>query len=164
MTSARETIDVGRFQILNLLVAKQRKDVSSNATAIDIQRTGLLWTVSLSKDEPFVGRGEVTFGECLYGECIPTRGALLGGIIALNGLSECGDRKLACLFSRDCPVPPNLHAPTDAARVSIVDEIRAASARSTNTPKPFSSLHQMVNCFARGTAASTMDFVSLGIR
>jgi hypothetical protein len=35
---------------------------------------------------------------------------------------------------------------------------------NTKTPKPFSSLHQMVNCFARGTAASTTDFVSLGIR
>jgi hypothetical protein len=37
-------------------------------------------------------------------------------------------------------------------------------ADNTKTPKPFSSPHQMVNCLARGTAASTTDFVSLGIR
>jgi hypothetical protein len=33
----------------------------------------------------------------------------------------------------------------------------------TKTPKPFKSLHQIVNCLSRGVAASTTDLVSFGI-
>jgi len=61
-------------------------------------------------------------------------------------------------------MPADLHPALHATAISIVHEVRAAPLGNTKMPKPFSSLHQMVNYFSRGTAASTTDFVSLGIR
>src|ERR1700683_4123230 len=108
-----------------------------DATAVHVKRTRLFWAVPLAQDQTLLCRCYIAIPQFFQRNGLASTGALVGRVLTLHGFAQGRDRQLARLLAGDLPVPSDRQALAGAFTISVVNEIRSASAWLHKYAEPF---------------------------